>query len=115
MHELALAQSIVATAARSAHEAGARGVCRVRLNVGALAGVEAGALAFCFDVAAQGTLVEGARLDVQSVPLAIWCATCATEVELEGVQSLRCPLCGAPGGALRRGRELEIEAVEVED
>ncbi len=115
MHELALAQSIVETAARGAREAGARAVSSVRLRVGLLAGVEAGALAFCFEVAARGTLLAGARLDVVSLPLAIWCPVCEREVELAGVQSLRCPLCGTLGGSLRRGRELEIESVEVED
>lgn len=65
MHELGITRNIVAIA----HEA-ARGrrIVRITLEVGALAGVEPRAIAFCFDVVAQGTTAEGAVLDI--VPLA---------------------------------------------
>jgi Zn finger protein HypA/HybF involved in hydrogenase expression len=36
-------------------------------------------------------------------------------VELEGVQSFRCPTCGEPCSDQRQGRELEIESIEIED
>ena len=43
------------------------------------------------------------------------CVPCAADVELEGVQSFRCPSCGEPCSDLRQGRELEIESIEIED
>lgn len=65
MHELGITRNIVAIAGEAAR---GRRVIRITLEVGALAGVMAEAIAFCFDVVAQGTAVEGAVLDI--VPLA---------------------------------------------
>jgi hydrogenase nickel incorporation protein HypA/HybF len=63
MHELGITRNIVAIAGEAAR---GRRVLRITLEVGALAGVAAEALAFCFDVVAQGTAVEGAVLDIVS-------------------------------------------------
>ena len=60
MHELGLTRNIVAIVAE---HAGARPVARVRVAIGPLACVERRALAFCFDIAAAGTVLEGARLE----------------------------------------------------
>ncbi|MFP5356187.1 MAG: hydrogenase maturation nickel metallochaperone HypA [Gemmatimonadota bacterium] len=114
MHELSLAHGIVEQSAEAARNAGAAKVLSVRIKVGALAGVEPGALLFCYEVASKETLLEGSRLEILYVPLVVWCAHCLKEVELEGVQSLRCPSCGTPCGEIRRGRELQVESVEIE-
>jgi hydrogenase nickel incorporation protein HypA/HybF len=65
MHELGITRNIVAIAGEAAR---GRRVIRITLEVGAQAGVMAEAIAFCFDVVAQGSAVEGAVLDI--VPLA---------------------------------------------
>jgi hydrogenase nickel incorporation protein HypA/HybF len=61
MHELGITRDIVAIAGDAAR---GRRVIRVTLHVGKLAGVEPRAIAFCFDVVARGTPVEGAVLDI---------------------------------------------------
>lgn len=61
MHELSLTQNIVAIVADHAKT---RIVRRVRLAVGPLACVEPQALHFCFDLAAAGTVLEGAQLEI---------------------------------------------------
>jgi len=114
MHELSLAQGIVEQACEAARLAGAARVVSVRLRVGRLAGVEAGALRFSLDVATAGTPLEGARLDIEDVPLVVWCAHCLKEVELPTIQRFRCPTCDTACGEIRQGRELEIAALEVE-
>ncbi len=115
MHELALAQSIVESATRAAREAGARAVREVRLRVGALAGVDASALRFGFEVASRDTLLAGATLEVTPVPLRVFCARCAAVVLPASGCGLRCPACGLLAREVRAGRELEIESLEVED
>ena len=60
MHELGLTRNIVAIVGE---HAGPRRVCRVRLAVGPLACVEREALSFCFDIVAEGTVLEGAALE----------------------------------------------------
>jgi hydrogenase nickel incorporation protein HypA/HybF len=114
MHELGLARGIVDLANASASEAGASRVTVVNVQVGRLAGVEAGALLFCFDIAAEGTCVEGARLVIEDVPVAVWCVPCDAQQELPGIQRFRCPVCDTPSGDIRRGKELEVSSIEVE-
>ena len=62
MHELSIAESIVQAA--GAH-AGGRRVRRVQVKVGELARVAPAALAFAFDLAAEGTPLAGAALEVE--------------------------------------------------
>jgi hydrogenase nickel incorporation protein HypA/HybF len=115
MHELSIVSSIVDTVTESlAAYPGAR-VVEVRLRVGALASVVEDSLQFCYGIATEGTALAGSRLVVNVLPVVVRCGPCGRDVELEGVQSFRCPLCGEPAMDLKQGRELEIEAIEIED
>ncbi len=109
-----MARGIVDLANTAASEASAPRVTAVHVKVGRLAGVEAGALLFSFDIAAEGTRVEGARLVIEDVAVAIWCVPCNAQRELAGVQRFRCPVCDTPSGDIRRGKELEVSSIEVE-
>lgn len=60
MHELSLTRNIVAIVAEHAKD---RPVRRVRVAIGPRAGVERQALAFCFDIVASGTVLQGAQLE----------------------------------------------------
>ena len=61
MHELGITRNIVAIVGDAAL---GRRVVRITLEIGARAGVQPAAIAFCFDVVARGTAVEGAVLDI---------------------------------------------------
>ena len=93
---------------------GAR-VLEVRLRVGALASVVPDSLTFCYDIAAEGTPLEGSRLVVNVLPVVVHCERCAEDATLDGVQSFRCPRCGELCGEIRQGRELEIESFEIDE
>jgi hydrogenase nickel incorporation protein HypA/HybF len=115
MHELSIVESVVesVTASLAAYP-GAR-VERVRLHVGALSSVVVESLEFCWGIATESTALAGARLDVQTLPVTIYCGHCKETAELAGVQSFRCPRCGQPSSEIRQGRELEIDSIEIED
>ena len=115
MHELSIVESIVDSVTESLARYPGASVVEVRLRIGALAAVVEDSLQFCFGIATEGTALEGAKLAVRPAPAVIYCGRCAAEVELDGVQSFRCPRCGEPSGDLRQGRELEIESIEIED
>jgi hydrogenase nickel incorporation protein HypA/HybF len=119
MHELSIVTSIVETvtetlAALPDSSRGAR-VLEVRLRVGALASVIPESLEFCWGIASEGTPLEGSRLVVNVLPVVMHCAACGEDVELEGVQSFRCPKCSEPCSDMRQGRELEIDSIEIDD
>lgn len=114
MHELSIAHSLVEIAEAAARRVGARRVDSVNVVVGALSGVELGALTFCYDIATQGTLLAGSKLVTRAVPVVVYCPRCEVEGELADVRSFRCPRCGELTGDLRSGRELYVESLEAE-
>jgi hydrogenase nickel incorporation protein HypA/HybF len=115
MHELSIVASIVdsVTEALAAHP-DAR-VKEVRLRVGVLASVIEDSLQFCYGIATEGTRLEGSKLVIQTLPVVARCDRCDADVELVSLQSFRCPRCNEPVTDLRQGRELDIDAIEVED
>ncbi|MBZ0275525.1 MAG: hydrogenase maturation nickel metallochaperone HypA [Anaerolineae bacterium] len=115
MHELSMAYNLVTIAQQAAEEAGGVRVKAVHLRLGVFSGVVKDALLFGYEIATQGTLLEGSRLEISDVPLVVHCHTCDRDVTLESVQMFRCPHCGEPTPDIRQGREIEIEYLEVED
>jgi hydrogenase nickel incorporation protein HypA/HybF len=112
MHEVSIMTEAVRMAVDAAKSAGATHVTRLRLRIGTLSGVVPEAVRFAFDVVCDGTMAEGASLSIEAVPAACWCATCRTEFECADFFN-ECPRCHNVSGELRRGRELEIAAVEM--
>jgi hydrogenase nickel incorporation protein HypA/HybF len=115
VHELSIAYALVETAARAAADSGARAVTVVRLRLGALSGVVQDALQFSYDIATQGTLLAGSRLEVEAVPVVIHCDRCDRDAALPSIQLFRCPVCNTPSARIVQGRELEIVSLEIED
>ncbi len=114
MHELSIVSSVVESVIDTlAKYPGAR-VTEVRLRVGALAAVVEDSLQFCYEIATEDTPLQGSRLVVNLVPVTVHCDACGSEGAIKSLQSFRCPACGAPAGDIRGGRELEIEAIEIE-
>ena len=113
MHELSIAQELIEIVEEAARDAGAARVEAVNLRLGRLSGVVADALLFAFDVATDGTLLEGAALVIEDVPVLIYCEACDQNRVLEDVRAFQCPECGSPAGAVIQGRELEVRSVEI--
>ena len=90
-------------------------VLALHLQIGALSCVHRDSLLYSFELVAQGTPLEGARLVIESVPVAIYCARCAEVVSLDGIQSFRCPHCTTPSADIRAGRELDLVAIELDE
>lgn len=115
MHELSIAMSLVDEACAELERLGDVRVRALYVRVGALSGVVKEALAFSFELAAEGTALAGARLDIEEVPLVVLCRPCGREQVLARMQPLCCPDCGEPTPDVVRGRELELRALEVTD
>lgn len=114
MHELSIALSLLDVVAEEAERRGGIRVAAVHLRLGPLSGVIAEALKSAYDLAREGTLLSGAELVIEEVPLVAFCPACAAERTLESPQMLGCPVCGTPTPEVRRGRELEVVALEIE-
>ncbi|MEV1054444.1 hydrogenase maturation nickel metallochaperone HypA [Streptomyces sp. NPDC049887] len=115
MHEMSIALAVVDQVEEAARSHGASAVRTVRLRIGELAGVVPDALAFSFQLACAGTLVEGAELVTETVPGLARCAPCGDEWAVGMPPRLTCPVCDRAAADLVSGRELRIAAVEWRD
>ncbi|QES51737.1 hydrogenase maturation nickel metallochaperone HypA [Streptomyces venezuelae] len=116
MHEMSMAMAVVGQVEEAAARAGGvTAVTSVRLRVGELAGVVPDALAFSFELACAGTLLEGAELVTEAVPGRARCGACTHEWAVGMPPALCCPECGAATAELLAGRELQIVSVRWED
>lgn len=114
MHELGIARSIVDIAVQAAAEDGAQRIARIGVRIGAMAGVEAEALAFAFEAARLGTTAECAELEVERVPLVCHCRSCDLDFPVDNRYGVAlCPRCDTPSGDVRQGTELNVSYVEV--
>ncbi len=111
MHELAIADSVVQIASRHAD---GRQVTKVCLKVGHLRQVVPSALAFSFELVAQGTPVEGAELEMEEVPVTGKCSGCGAESQLTEFP-LQCAACGSFDLEVLQGEELYVESLELEE
>src|SRR5262249_32770669 len=108
MHELAITQDIVAIVAD--HARGTK-VKRVVLEIGQLAAVLPDAIRFSFDLCTQGTVLEGAILEIIPVPGQARCRQCDAEVALDRPVG-RCR-CGSLDLEWLAGEELKIKEMEL--
>ncbi len=111
MHELSIAQAVVAIASR--HAAG-RKVHRVELKVGHLRQVVPSALEFAFELVTDGTELEGAELVIEEVPARGRCPACGAETTMSAFP-LCCERCGGLDLELLAGEELLVDALEVDE
>jgi hydrogenase nickel incorporation protein HypA/HybF len=111
MHELSIAQSIVAVAER--HAAG-RTVTAVEVKVGHIRQVVPSALEFAFELSTKETCLEGAALRIEEVPAAGRCRACRAESVFEQFP-LACSACGGLDVEITAGEELLLDSLELEE
>jgi len=114
MHELSIAISIVEGAEEEASRHSDARVEVVHLRLGPLSGVVKEALLFSYELACEGTPLEGSSLEIEEVSVAIFCRKCRMEREIESIQELRCPVCLTPSAEVVKGRELMIVGLELQ-
>jgi hydrogenase nickel incorporation protein HypA/HybF len=107
--------SIVAGASEEASRRGGARVHAVHLKLGALSGVVKDALLFSYDLACEGTALEGSALIIEEVPVVVYCATCKAERTLESIQKFCCPACGTLTPEVVSGKQLELSAIEISE
>jgi hydrogenase nickel incorporation protein HypA/HybF len=111
MHELSIAQAVVAIAARHAE---GRRVCRIEVKVGHLRQVVPAALEFAFQVLTEGTEMDGAELVIEEVPARTRCRACQAVTTTDQFP-LACAGCHALDVELVAGEELLVDALEFEE
>ncbi len=108
MHELAITQSVVDAVTERLPDARITCVC---LEIGALSGVAADSVRFCFDLVTEGTNLQGARLEITQTAGRCHCTVCGRDFEPDGPFAI-CP-CGSIEVNVVAGQELKIDSVQV--
>jgi hydrogenase nickel incorporation protein HypA/HybF len=114
MHELSIAMSIVELAEEEVERLGVH-VNAVHWKLGALSGVVKEALLSCYEMACENTPLQGSRLLVEDVPVAIFCPRCQAQRPLSSMQMFCCQECGTPCSEIVQGKELEVVALEIQE
>ncbi len=113
MHEMTLCMEIVRLIEEQARAQTFHRVRRIRLEVGALAGIEVEALRFGFAATACGTPAEGAALDIEQPPGRACCLDCNATMEVRDREE-PCPCCGGWRLRVSGGTEMRVLELEVE-
>lgn len=114
MHEMSIARNLLEVIERYAPTNGSARVKTVRLRIGELAGVVPESLRFCFEVASEGTVAQGARLLIEHVPIVSRCTDCRNAFEVKEYAFI-CPNCNSAHVELISGNELDVVELEVEE
>ncbi len=115
MHELSIALSIVEGATEEAQKHGGAKVEAVHLKLGQLSGVVKDALLFSYDLACEGTLLEGSRLVIEEIPAMVFCSRCNVRQPIASIQNFSCSVCETPTADVVEGRELLIVGLELNE
>jgi hydrogenase nickel incorporation protein HypA/HybF len=109
VHEYGIAESILAAVEGRAD---GRRIRRARVQVGAMLRVAEPSINEAFAMVAAGTVAEGARLDLVTLPVRLTCRACgntATSVDPYAV----CPACGDTDVDTEGGDDLVLESIQL--
>lgn len=113
MHEMSIVAGVIDAVTQSALDAGADKVMTITLRIGDMTEVIDEALEFAFEALTEGTICDGAKLEVIKVAPRSVCFECGEEFDHDRFHRT-CPVCGSYETQLLQGRELAIESIEVD-
>jgi hydrogenase nickel incorporation protein HypA/HybF len=111
MHELALCNAIVSTAAKHAD---GQQVTRVTVRVGHLRQVVPDALLFSWEIVAGQSGLPDAELVIEEVPAVVECIDCGSRTTLD-LPVLACGTCGGFDVKLLSGEEFHMVSMDLAD
>lgn len=109
MREEGLAEAVLAAVER---RAAGRPVRRAKVRAGVLLHVEPAALSRAFLMISDGTVADGAHLDVVIDPVRLTCGICDRTITSDGLLTV-CPTCGGTGLAIEGGDGLVLESIQT--
>lgn len=110
MHEMALAESILEVVEQAARAQQCTRVSEIRLEIGALAGIEVSALRFGLEVVLAQSLASEARVQIDLLEAEGWCLQCCRNVPLKARYD-PCPTCGGYQIQPVRGTEMRVKDI----
>ena len=113
MHEMSIAQSLLDVIKAEMRKHDATGLKSVLVHIGQLSAIVPESLSFCFEIMTSGTELEGAKLNMEVIPLTGNCRKCGQLFEIKDY-AFECPLCHGTDIETLSGQELSIVEMEVD-
>lgn len=126
MHEFSTAVNIIKTIVSVAEKNNAVKILKIELMVGEFTMLNIDQLSFAFEIAAEGTLAEGAEVLFEKQPGLITCQECGYQGEIESstedvdhfiidlTNIFECPECHSNKTEISGGRDIYVKNIEVE-
>lgn len=113
MHELPVTQNLLEIALRHAEQSSAQRILGLNIVLGQYATIVDDSVQFYWDLIAQGTIAEGAKLNFTRVPAKLLCQDCNKEYT-PSQDDLACPDCQSTNIKIIAGREFFLESIDIE-
>ncbi len=119
MHEMGIAMQVLEIATASLQDAVKENpenirVEKVNLRVGKLSAVVPESLRFCFEIISKDTVLSGAKLEIDEIPVTARCNDCGEIWTITG-PVFRCRKCNSGSLEILSGQELDIVSLEIAD
>ncbi len=115
MHEMSYISMMVSLAAKVATENHAKKVKAIVVEVGKTTGVMPYYMKKYYPEASKGTLVEGAELICEDVPVRALCDECNAEYLPSRENKYICPFCGGRKAHIIAGKDVVLKNVVIEE
>ncbi len=112
MHEISLAAEILHLIEQARSKDPFEQVKYLRLEAGALSGVDISALRFAIDSMVPGTCLADADIEIDETPAIAWCTHCSQSVQMRDRLDI-CPQCGDAQLQPKGGTELRVLELRV--
>lgn len=113
MHEFGIAQNIFESVSKELENREVSKVISIQLEAGKLTAIVPSALEFCFGILIEGTLLDGAELNIIETPIKMKCKSCGNVFEIKDYSYI-CPECSSMQCEIVSGDEFLIRKIEVE-
>ena len=114
MHEAAVAENLMQSIIAASAEHIGKEIVRVVISCGQINAINDEAMQFAFEAVAEGTICEGAVLEIKHIPLKSQCRKCKLEFDFD-FYSPTCPDCGSADIAIGADAPLLLEEIEFEE
>ncbi len=115
MHEMSYISRMVFLAAEVAKENGAKKVKKIEVQIGKTSGVMPYYMHKYYPEASKGTILEGAELICEEVPVKALCEECGKEYFPSKEYNYLCPDCGGRKAHIIEGKGVVLKNVVIED
>lgn len=112
MHEYPITKRIIEIAVEFAKKNNAQEIKQINLVVGDYSGYVVSSIELYFEIIAEGSMCENAKISIERVVPKLKCNDCG-EMFIRKPFSFQCPVCNGEGSPTEIGKEFYIKSIEV--